>query len=471
MLRATLSTLLALPLCAQPQGEGITLLSKLDTKAGYGGIWGHTSEAGRELALVGANEGLWVVDVTEPKLPREIALFPAPSNRWREVTCYKHWVYEVSEGHLGLRVIDLANLAAPRDLGLVHTGDWGNAHTISVDADKGRLYVNGTGHGMFILDAKADPANPPVLGVYTADFVHDSHHRRGRSYLSHYYTGKLRIVDSTNPQQLVQLGVLTTPGATTHDAWISDDDRFLLTTDENVAPQAGYLQAYDLATAGSPLKLGSYAVPGHVVHTVTMVNRAAYVAWHTDGFHVVDFTDPKALRRLARFDTSSATGALDGAWGGYPFFDSGTVVVSDAQEGLFCLQVDVGHMNRFGAGVAGSLPRPPKAQLAGATPAVGASAFALEVVDLAPNQPFAVALSSDPGSLTIGPYTLHIGLARVLALQGRADDGGHARVSLPIPKNALLAGRRIWLQVLAVDPGALYGLIVSRGHWFGIAPV
>ena len=470
MHRLLAATALASALASQNASDNVTLLSRLNTKSGYSGIWGYESPDGREFALVGENNGLWIVEVTDPRNPHEIGYYPLPNNRWRECTSYGHYVYSVSEGHNGLQVVDMIDPESPRDLGRIVRALWSNAHTVSLDPDMGRIYVNGTSMGMQILDVKTDPEHPTLLGTYAQEFVHDSHHRRGKSYLSHYYSGTLRIVSNANPQSLTQLGILTTPGNLSHDAWVTDDDKILLTTDENSTPQPGFLQAWDISAPSIARKLGSYVVPGHIVHTVTILNRTAYVAWHGEGLQVIDISDPSNLKRIAYYDTSSQTTGLNGAWSSYPYFDSGTIVLTDIQEGLFAMRLEVGHMNRFGRTLPNSAGKAPRILLGGATPSVGASAATLEIVDLPPNQKFALAVSSNSANTTVGILTFYVDLSKAVVVSGTSDAKGKATIPIPIPAVPGLGRQKVWLQVLATDPSSLFGIVSSRGHSFGVAP-
>ncbi len=467
---ALLAACLAAAAPAAAQNEQVTLLSRLHTKTAYSGLWGHTAADGREFALVGELNGTWIVDVSEPRFPKEIAFFRGPANRWREIKTFGHYLYSGSEGHGGLRVLDLLDPESPRDLGYVHATNWGNTHTLSPDPATGRLYVNGTHKGMVVLDVAADPERLPVLGYFTGYFVHDSHHRRGRSYLADYYGNALRIVANANPGAMTPIGSLLLPGRLIHDAWVSDDDQLLLVTDETLGTVPGQLHTVDLTLPAQPKKLGTYQVPGHIAHEVRLLGRTAYQAWHSDGFHVLDVSDPANVRRLARYDTSSAAGGLDGAWGIYPFLDSGVVLVSDLQEGLFVSQIEVAHLNRYGRGTPGTGGRIPRVTLEDAAPRVGASGLRLAVENLAPGRPFAVFFGAAAGSLTIGSLTLLVDPTGLQSRSGTADAQGRASVALGVPADPRLAGSRLYLQVFAVDPGAIHGIAASRGMWFGVAP-
>jgi hypothetical protein len=55
----------------------------------------------------------------------------------------------------------------------------------------------------------------------------------------------------------------------------------------------------------------------------------------------LDISDPEHPEEIGFFDTTPYEGnspTMSGAWTAYPFFESGTVVVSSTQEGLFLLR-------------------------------------------------------------------------------------------------------------------------------------
>lgn len=454
------------------QDVGVTLLRRVSAQGRLSGVWGHRSSDGRELAIVGEEPSLWIVETTDPTNPVTLARFAAPTSRWREVTSFGDHVYAVSEHHAGMRVVDVSNPSAPVDLGYRHQASWTRAHTISVDPDRGHLYVNGTNAGMFILDLRASPTNPPEIGRYTLAYVHDITVRRGRGYASEINAGRLRILDVSNPTQLNQAGAtlsrFATPGAFTHSSWISRDDRLLITADEI---NSSFLQAYDVTNPSLPIALGGYQTVGFIVHNVLMIGRTGYIAHNAEGLHLVDLADPANITRVARYDTSAfgANAGFEGTWGVYPFADSGVVYATDRAEGLYLLRVDVGHFNRYGRATSGA-GRTPRLEPEGATPRVGAAGFEVRIDGLVPHAPMAVLVSANQGFLSVFGIDVHVDLGQVAVLTGGADAAGEARVSLPIPANAGLANQRVYLQVIAADAAGPQGLTASRGTWFGIAP-
>jgi hypothetical protein len=66
-----------------------------------------------------------------------------------------------------------------------------------------------------------------------------------------------------------------------------------------------------------------------------------YQSNYTSGVRVLEMSDPTAPEEVAHFDTKPY-GADDpgfaGSWSNYPYFESGIVVVSSIDEGLFVLE-------------------------------------------------------------------------------------------------------------------------------------
>jgi choice-of-anchor B domain-containing protein len=459
--------LLAIPypnVAAQASPYNVTRLALFKgTKAAFAGVWGYTAPDGREYAVVGERSSTWIVDCTNPSSPVEVASFSAPSSTWREITGYKQYLYSGSESHAGVRVIDMSNPAAPADKGVIHAPDWSSSHTVSIDPDTGRLYVNGTNSGQFICDAAADPINLPILGKNTLAYVHDCYVRRGKAYLAEINNSRVRIAGATT-LPFTTISTTTTPGAFTHNTWVTDDDKLLLTTDEN---SSGFLQAYDITNPAAPVPLASYPNPPAVVHNVFGIGRTAYLAHYGDGFRMADVGNAAtAIKTLAFYDTSAGTNGYTGAWGCYPWTDSGVVYVSDIQNGLYVLQVDRGHLNRYGQGK-GGVNGVPRAQFEGGSAMVGSAKFRLELGGLPSAAKFAVLLSTASANVPVAGITVLVDLTKAVAVEGTTNAQGKASVPLPIPADPSLAvAGRIYFQVVAVEGTAL---VASRGCWFGIA--
>ncbi len=469
------AALLCLPSLAQGS-QDVTLLSQVKTGSRYSGCWGYIAPDGREFAIVGENSATLIYETSDPRNPVQVGRFSANPSKWREITSYGPYVYSVSEGHSGIRVIDMTTPGTPVDRGYIHQADWRSTHSISVDPDAGHIYVNGCGSpmsGMHILDAKNSPLTLPILASFTLDYVHDCHVRRGKAYLSHINRGTQRILDVTNLAAIntpaATIALFKTPGNFTHSSWVSADDQVLITTDEN---RWGRLKAWDISNPSTPVGHGDYGTNGHIVHNIFMLGRTAYIAHNSEGFHMVDLADLNQITMVARYDTSTAgaNSGYAGDWGLYPFQDSGVVYATDRVEGLHIFQVDVGHLNRYGKGSANAQGQTPHAVQDGATPRVGASGYKFQVSGLQPAAHFATLISTQPGSQQLFGVDILIDTSFMLTLDGTADASGSATVPLAIPQLPSLAHQRIYAQIVAIDASAPAGLTASRGIWFGIAP-
>ena len=450
------------------QNTNVTLLKRHDTRGRLSGVWGYTAPDGREFALVGDYSGTWIVETTDPVAPIERGYFSAPNSRWREITSFKTSVYSVSEHHRGIRIIDMMNPAQPVDKGYLFTANITRAHSISVDPDAGRIYANGTANGVVIIDVSTTPLSPKILGYYRTSYVHDCYVRRGKGYFCHIRSGDLRIVDVTNPASIPQTSIFKTPLRLPHNAWATDDDKLLVVTDER---QAGSdMTVYDISNPKLPVRKGSYGPhPNEITHNAHIIGRTCYIAYDSAGFHMCDLADPLRPTKLASYDTSATTSGYNGAWGCYPFTDSGHIYMSDRDNGLMILQVDCGHMNRFGKGIAPAGHAVPRAHWDMASPKVGASKLELRIANLQPNAAWALALAGK----SVTPFTLlgvdvNIDLTGALWIYGKADANGKTTLNAPVPNDATLGGKKIYMQLFAADNLAPQGFAASRGMWSGI---
>ena len=74
-------------------------------------------------------------------------------------------------------------------------------------------------------------------------------------------------------------------------------------------------------------------------HNLFVHKGFIFEANYSSGIHIFDTVDPENPVRVGYFDTYPENNNENGngAWGVYPFFPSGTVIVSDRNRGLFAL--------------------------------------------------------------------------------------------------------------------------------------
>jgi choice-of-anchor B domain-containing protein len=349
-----------------PAGEGLVLQAHLDLGALVGtavaqhdepleiegansgaGNWGYTHRDGRRFALTGTSAGLSIVEVTNPRAPRNIGLVPGPASSWREVKTYREYVYVTTEAEHGLDIISMANPDAPR---LVRTWNrtFDRAHTIWIDGDRGLAFVNGTrmrstDTGMRVLDLASDPANPTEVGSFPGNaaaggfYVHDSYHRGNVLFASAIFNGWVAMLDVADPTAIREIARFNTGGRFTHNSWLNGDGTVLFTTDERAGRP---LEGWNITNPSAPVKVSEYiASPNSIPHNVMIDGNRLLVAHYTEGVHLLDISNPASPRRIASYDTyqGSSTG-FNGCWGAYIFPNSGLIVASDMNSGLYVLE-------------------------------------------------------------------------------------------------------------------------------------
>lgn len=301
------------------------------------------AQNGKEYALVGAAEGLVIVDVTNAANPVNIVQIPGPDNLWKEIKTYSHYAYVTSEGGKGIQIVDLGPLPSPTLNYHYYTGkgQFPNAsdslnrvHALHIDVKKGFLYAYGGGlfnGGAKVFDLKADPYNPTYAGKFDAlGYVHDGYADNDTLYAAHINAGILSIVNMSNKANPVLLGTVQTPGKFTHNAWLLDDHKHILTTDEDTP---SFVTSYDISDPQDIKELDRCSTNdgnNSIGHNTHVRNDWAITSWYADGVVIIDAHRPQNLVITGWYDTWPATGAIfDGCWGVYPFLPSGTVVASN----------------------------------------------------------------------------------------------------------------------------------------------
>ena len=322
------------------QNVNTTFRSKLEYPGTHlANVWGYAIE-GKEYALVGARNGTSIVDITDPDNPYEIVLIPGPNNNWKEIKTYKHYAYVVSEGGLGLQIIDLSNLPSPNLQYHSYYGDGAiqgqlnKGHALHVDTAKGFCYVYGSninGGVPVVMNLEPDPYNPTYAGRFNLfGYVHDGYVDNDTMFACHIYNGIFSMVDMSNKLNPEVLATQETPLAFPHNSWISDDRKTIFTTDEK---SNSFLAAYDVSDPDDIKLLDVIqSNPGSnsIVHNTHILNDFAVTSWYTDGVTIVDVNRPANMIQVGNYDTYGGSGGgFSGCWGVYPYFPSGNMVATN----------------------------------------------------------------------------------------------------------------------------------------------
>jgi choice-of-anchor B domain-containing protein len=314
-------------------------------------IGGYVDSLGNEYALVGHSAGLSIVNVQDPDNPFIVQEIPGPNSIWREVKTWQKYAYVTTEGgSQGLTIVDLTNLPgtvipyqnwSPTITTPVATYTLSTIHALHIDNGYVYLYGanNGSGIDGIIIGDLSDPWNPTVAGLYDGYYVHDGYVRNDTVWACHIYDGFFSAIDVTDKANPVALAQQNTPNNFTHNSWLSDNSRYLYTTDE---VDNTYLAAYDVSDVSNITFIDKIQSQNggsqSVVHNTHITNDYAVTSWYKDGVVTTDVHRPQNMVNVGWFDTSPLSGGgYDGCWGVYPFLPSGNLVASDMQEGLYVL--------------------------------------------------------------------------------------------------------------------------------------
>lgn len=343
-------------------------------------VWGwEDPSTGREYALVSLFEGTAFVDVTDGSAPVYLGTMPSENpgdsgNIWGDIKTYGNHAYVVAEasGH-GMQVFDLTRLR-----GVTSERAWtpdtvvdqfGQSHNLAINEDSGRAYVIGAtrgvtapgcatvGGGPIVYDL-SDPADPTLAGCYGGDgYTHDIQcvdyvgpdaEHRGKEVCVASNEDTVTVLDASDPTDVEMLARAPyETSAYTHQGWFTEDQRTFLLGDEldelegTVDGTTTYV--WDLTDLDAPvLKGADNDGNSSIDHNIFIHEGLAYQSNYTSGLRVNDTfrVDQGRLTERGFFDVYPADDATTfaGTWGNYPFFDSGKVLVTGIEEGLFVLE-------------------------------------------------------------------------------------------------------------------------------------
>ena len=299
---------------------------------GYNDVWGYTDLQGREYALLGARNGTSIVEVTDAKNLREIAFIPSAFSTWKDIKTFHHYAYVVNERSGGMQIIDLSGLPEKVELVNTYTG-FRTSHNIYIDKERKILFAEGNHQQPVRVLSLADPVNPVQISSLGVE-CHDIFARDGLLYVSEGGHGTIGIYSYEDPRnpQLVKRFQIPRAGYV-HNAWLSEDSRYLMTTEENTGKT---MKIFDLADYDNIQMVGEVLAPGRLAHNTHIKGNYAYVSHYGSGMRIYDISNPAEIREVAYWQkTDQSRGGFVSAWGAYPYFKSGKILISDIKDGLF----------------------------------------------------------------------------------------------------------------------------------------
>jgi choice-of-anchor B domain-containing protein len=351
--------------------------------------WGWTDpQTGREYALAGRNDGTAFVDITDPENPTYLGNLPltpgANAAAWRDIKTYKNHAYVVADGagEHGMQVFDLTRLRGVRSP-QIFTPDFlytniTSSHNIVINEETGFAYSVGSsgretcGGGLHMINIQ-EPKNPKFVGCA----AYEGTGRRGTGY-SHdavciVYKGPdtkyqgheicvgsnetaIAVQDVTDKANPVSVSSASYPFvAYAHQGWFTDDHKYFYlddesdeisaqrdTTGQNMAGKGTRTMVYDMTDLDDPVLVKEYIGTVRASdHNLYVKGNKLYLSNYGSGLRIADISDPTNPREVAYLDTypdDEDQPQMVGAWSVYPFFKSGTIIVTSVSEGLFLVK-------------------------------------------------------------------------------------------------------------------------------------
>ncbi|MFY0598726.1 MAG: choice-of-anchor B family protein [Cyclobacteriaceae bacterium] len=353
-------------------------------------IWGWTdTESGKEYALVGLTDGVTFVDISAPTAPVVLGKLEEPESAnnsrlsgiqhgksaWRDLKVYKDHVFVVSDNNAqhGMQVFDLTRLRE-FDGSTFQSFDAdgfysviGSSHNVVINEATGFAYIVGTkpdasvcGEGGLHIVNIQDPKNPIYENCFDDDgYTHDAqciiyegpdskYSGREICFNSNVDTFTIVDVDDKNDMSIISRSSYDRVEYT-HQGWLTEDQRFYLMNDENDEDAHGFnprTLIWDIQDLENPVMIGEYYnVAVSIDHNLYTHLGMAFESNYTSGLRVLDLSnvDQGVMRELAFFDTFPSENSIvfAGNWSNYPYFESGNIILSDIENGLFVVQLDL----------------------------------------------------------------------------------------------------------------------------------
>ena len=340
-------------------------------------LWGWTDpDTGSEYAMIGRTGGAAIVDVTNPSFPVYLGLVPANPTPTRDLKVYQDHLYFTGDGagEHGLVVFDLKRLRSVDQVPASFLADTtyrgiASAHNLIIDEESGFAYAVGSsgggetcGGGLHMIDIR-QPLAPSFAGCYTdtlglfsAGRTHDAQctvykgpdeDYQGRQICFVSNETALRIVDVTDKSNPNPISAARYPKtAYVHQGWLTEDQHYYYLDDE-LDEVVGMTEKtrtiiWDVADLDDPVLVSTFE--GHTTatdHNLYVKGDRMYQANYQGGMRIWDISNPLEPEEIGHFDTTPYQGnppGFSGAWTAYPYFESGTVIVSSMDEGLFVVR-------------------------------------------------------------------------------------------------------------------------------------
>lgn len=305
---------------------------------------------------------------------------------WRDLKVYDNHLFIVKdytsnrpEPH-GMQVFDLTKLRNFESEPFTFTHDalyerLYSAHNIVINEETGYAYSTGSidaevcgsssGSGLHIIDI-SNPKSPEFAGCYIDDspghyriapgYIHDAqcvnyngpdNEHQGKEVCFNSAEGNIVITDVTDKDNPVTIGFNRQADMWySHQGWLTEDHSYFLMNDELDEPNLGRdtkTYIWDVRDLENPEFLGFYEhSTSSIDHNLYIKGNYSFQSNYNAGLQILDLSgiSSASLERVGYFDTQPNSDAanFEGTWSNYPYFESGLVILSDIESGLFIVK-------------------------------------------------------------------------------------------------------------------------------------
>jgi choice-of-anchor B domain-containing protein len=332
---------------------------------------------------VGRADGTAFVDVSTPTNPVYVGELLGTEgsrvNSWRDVKVYKDHAFIVADnvGDHGMQVFDLTQLrdVDPAEMPVTfeataHYDRINSAHNVAINKDTGYAYiVGGSGGGQSCGGALhmvniQDPTRPTFEGCFSENTqtgaggtgaTHDAQcllyegpdsEYRGREICVGFNETAISVVDVTDKDNPTSIATVSYPNyGYVHQGWFTDDQRYMYSNDETDEMQDNINRTrtivWDMSDLDNPTVANQLLLSEPSSdHNLYVKGDRMYQSNYKSGLRVLDISNPVQPKEVGHFDPfpPSSSPGFEGTWSNYPYFESGIIVTSTYEGGLFILE-------------------------------------------------------------------------------------------------------------------------------------
>jgi choice-of-anchor B domain-containing protein len=320
------------------------LVAHVNSYSGYSDCWGYTAPNGDEYALIGVSNGVSIINITDTAAVAEVDFVPwvsAPPYGWYDIKTYQNYMFVTTEGTTNLLVVDLSSLPDSASVVGWFSMFSSTPHNNFIDTNTGILYGVEDFHynpSVRIIDITS-PGSPVELSTISTSNngtdAHDIFAQDSVLYIAEGNNPTIGFFDVSDPSNPSLLQRLTIPSAGyVHQVWVSEDNNYMITTEETANHT---VKLWDIQDLNNISLSDEYLGGSHLAHNAYLKGNYAYISHYESGLKVVDISDPANIFEVGYYDTypQGETSNFHGAWGTYPFFNSGKILISDIETGLY----------------------------------------------------------------------------------------------------------------------------------------